>query len=44
MIEGGELRVDIENIATIIQWLIPTNVTKVRSFMGVYQYLRNGCI
>jgi hypothetical protein len=40
MIEGGELRVDIEKIATIIEWLIPTNVKKVRSFMRVYQYLR----
>jgi len=40
MIGGGELRVDLENIVSITQWSIPTKMTKVRSFMGVAQYLR----
>jgi hypothetical protein len=40
MISGGEMRVDPEKIAAITQWPIPTNVTKVRSFMGATQYLR----
>jgi hypothetical protein len=30
---GGEMRVYPENIVNITQWPIPTNVTKVRSFM-----------
>jgi hypothetical protein len=35
MINGGELRVDIENITIITQWPIPTSVIEVRSLMGV---------
>jgi hypothetical protein len=34
------MRVDLENIASITQWPIPTNVIEVRSFMGACQYLR----
>ena len=37
---GGEIRVDLEMIAAITQWPIPTNMTKVRSFMVVAEYLR----
>jgi hypothetical protein len=40
MIGGGELRLYLENIVVITQWPIPTNVTKVRSFMGEARYLR----
>jgi hypothetical protein len=40
MIEGGEIRVDPEKIATIRQLPIPTSVTEVGSFMGASQYLR----
>jgi hypothetical protein len=36
----GEMRVYAYNILAITQWPIPTNVTKVRSFMGATQYLR----
>jgi len=39
IIGGGEIRVDPNNIATIAQWPIPTNVTKVRSFTGETQCL-----
>jgi hypothetical protein len=38
MIGGGDLRVYLEKIASITQWIIPTNVTKVRSFIGETQY------
>jgi len=40
MIDGGELRVDPNNIVTIIQWYVLDIFTEVRIFMGVAQYLR----
>jgi len=29
------------NIEAILKWLVPTNVTEVRSFVVVVQYLQN---
>jgi hypothetical protein len=40
MIEG-DMMVHLNKIASIIQWPIPNNVKKVRSFMGEAQYLIN---
>jgi hypothetical protein len=40
MISGGELRVDLDKITTIMQWLAPTYLIEVRSFIGANQYLR----
>jgi hypothetical protein len=39
MIGGGELKIDPMNMEAIIKWLVPTNVTKFRSFVGEAQYL-----
>jgi hypothetical protein len=41
MIGGGDMRVDMENIAAITKCPIPMNVIEIRSFMGSTQYLRN---
>lgn len=41
MIGGGEPKIDPVTMEVIVKWLGPTNVTKVRSFVGVAQYLRN---
>lgn len=35
---GGELRVDLDKIAAINQWPIPTSFIEVRIFMGATQY------
>jgi hypothetical protein len=41
MIRGGEIRLYLENIESITQFIIPTSVTKVKRFMISTQYLRN---
>lgn len=41
MIGAGDLRVDLENIAAITQWPIPTNIREVGSVMVETQYIRN---
>ena len=40
MISARELRVDLDKIAAISKWPIPTSLKKVRSFIGATQYLR----
>jgi len=40
VIGGGELKIDPSKMEAIMKWSVPTNVTKVRSFIGVAQYLR----
>jgi chemotaxis signal transduction protein len=35
VIGGGELKIDLAKIEAILKWPTPTNVTKVRSFVGV---------
>jgi hypothetical protein len=40
VIGGVELKIDPIKIEAILKWPTPTNVTKVRSFVGVPQYLR----
>jgi hypothetical protein len=35
MIGGGELKIDPTKMEAIIKWPVPTNVTKVRIFVGV---------
>jgi hypothetical protein len=39
VIGGGELKIDLTKMEAIIKWSIPTNITKVRSFVGETQYL-----
>jgi hypothetical protein len=39
MIGGGELKIDPMKMEAILKWPVPTNVTEVRSFVGVVQYL-----
>jgi hypothetical protein len=39
VIDGGELKIDYSKIKAILKWPTPTNVTKVRSFVGATQYL-----
>jgi hypothetical protein len=38
IISGDGIIVDPEKIEAIIGWLVPRNVTKVRSFMGIVGY------
>jgi hypothetical protein len=33
-IGGEELKIDLAKMDAIIKWLVPTNVTKYRSFVG----------
>lgn len=40
VIGGGELKIDPSKMEAIMKWSVPTNVTKVRSFIGAAQYLR----
>ena len=40
MIDGGEIKIDYTKMEPIMKWLVPTNVTKVRSFVGETLYLR----
>jgi len=37
---GGELKIDLVNMEVIIKWPTPTNVTKIKSFMGEIWYLQ----
>jgi hypothetical protein len=37
----GELKINPTKIDFILKWPTPSNVTKVRSFVGATQYLRN---
>jgi hypothetical protein len=39
MIGGGEIKIDLVKMEAILKWVVPNNVTKVRSFVGVAQYL-----
>jgi hypothetical protein len=39
VIGGEELKIDPAKMETIMKWPIPTNVTKVRSFVRATQYL-----
>jgi len=41
VIGHGKLKIDPSNISAIVDWTKPTNVTKVRSFLGAFKYLRN---
>jgi hypothetical protein len=34
VINGGELKIDPAKMEAIMKWLVPTNVTEVRSFFG----------
>jgi len=34
VIGEGELKIDHENMEAIMKWPFPTNVTKVKSFIG----------
>jgi hypothetical protein len=36
---SGVLKIDSTKIEAILKWIAPTNVTKVRSFVGETQYL-----
>jgi len=38
---GGELKIYSMKMEAILKFLVPTNVTKVRSFIGTKQYLHN---
>jgi hypothetical protein len=40
VISGGELEIDLAKMEAIMKWLIPTNFTEVRSFVGATQYLQ----
>jgi len=40
VVGGGELKIDPSKMEAIMKWLVPTIVTKVRSFIGVANYLR----
>jgi len=40
VIGGGELKIDPSKMEAIMKWPVPTNVSKVRSFIGAAQYLR----
>jgi hypothetical protein len=41
MIGRGELKINLVNMEAIINWKSPINVTKVRNFVGVIQYIQN---
>ena len=40
VIGGGELKIDPSKMEAIMKWPGPTNVSKVRRFIGVARYLR----
>ena len=40
MIGARELKINYAKMEAITKWLVLTNVTKVRIFVGVVQYLR----
>jgi hypothetical protein len=39
LIGGGELKIDPIEMEAIMKWPVPKNVTEVKSFFGVSQYL-----
>ena len=39
VIGGGEIKIDLKKIDVIIKWPTPINVTKVRIFVEVKQYI-----
>jgi Reverse transcriptase (RNA-dependent DNA polymerase) len=39
IISNGELKIDPNKMKAIREWFIPSNVTKVKSFMGACQYV-----
>jgi hypothetical protein len=41
VISRGELNIDHANMEAILKWQVPSNVTKIRRFVGVSQYLMN---
>lgn len=40
MISGDGISVDPSKICAIVDWLAPSNVSEVRSFMGLASYYR----
>jgi hypothetical protein len=40
IVGGGELKIDPSKVKFILEWPKPSNVTEVRSFLGVAQYWR----
>ena len=40
VIGGGELKIDPSKMKATMKWSVPTNVSEVRSFIGVAQCLR----
>jgi hypothetical protein len=40
VVGGGVLKVDLAKIEAFLKWPTPTNVTKLRSFVGAIKYLR----
>ena len=40
VVGGGELKIDPSKMEAIMKWLVPTNVSEVRSFIGAEKYLR----
>ena len=40
VIGGGELKINASKMEAIMKWLVPTNLTDVRSFIQATQYLR----
>jgi hypothetical protein len=41
MIGEDELKIDLTTMEVLLKWLVHSNFTKVRSFVGVMQYLQN---
>lgn len=40
VIDHGQLKIDPSKVTAIVDWPRPYNVTKVKSFLGAFQYLR----
>ena len=38
IVGNGQLKIDPSNVEVIVKWPKPTNVTKVRNFLGAVQY------
>jgi hypothetical protein len=39
VIGGGEIKIYLAKMEAIMKWLVPKNLTRVRSFVGATQYL-----